>query len=94
MPNLYLIHASGEYLGYDTYDSAVVCACSEEEARYIHPNGDSVFVNGKYTVEENEYVHPAACDWIPPNKVQVALIGVAAEHIRPGTVICASYNAG
>lgn len=93
MPNLYLIQDGYEYRGYDTYDSAVVCACSEAEAKYIHPNGDSIFVNGKYTVKETGYVHDGLCGWIHPSEVQVTLVGVAAEYIQPGTVVCASFNA-
>ena len=94
MPNLYLIQDGYEYRGYGTYDSAVVCACSEEEARLIHPYGNFVFVNGKYTVKETGYVHDSFCGWVHPSEVQVTFVGVSAEHIQPGTVVCASYNAG
>ena len=96
MPNLYLIHASEEYLGYDTYDSAVVCANSEQEAKCIHPDGDYVFINEKLISKECGY----ACHdkyfrgWAHPNDVQVTFVGVAAKGMQPGTVVCASYNAG
>lgn len=40
--NLYLI-SQDVYTGYDTYDSAVVAADTEEEARLIHPAGDYDF---------------------------------------------------
>ena len=95
MPNLYLIQDGYEYRGYDTYDSAVVCACSEAEAKCIHPDGDYIFINGRF-ISKDGY----ACNdknfrgWVHPNYVGVTLIGVAAEYIQPGTVVCASYNAG
>lgn len=96
MPNLYLIQTNEEYTGYDTYDSAVVCAKSEEQARLIHPDGFSLFTNGRFVDKENGYFsHSSDFDgWVHPNVVQVTLIGVAADYIQPGTVVCASFNAG
>lgn len=64
--------------GYDTYDSAVVAAKTEEEARNIHPRGDN---------EWSDYC------WVSPNKVSVSLIGNAIPKTNKG-VICASFNAG
>lgn len=95
MPNLYLIQGPVEYLGEDTYDSAVVCANSEEEARCIHPDGDYIFINERF-VSKDGY----ACNdknfrgWVHPNYVGVTLIGVSADYIQAGTVVCASFNAG
>lgn len=63
---------------YDTYDSAVVAACSEDDARSIHP--------GNYKCTGNE--------WCAPKYVYVELIGEAIEGAEPGSVICASFNAG
>lgn len=36
---LYLLAQTDNH-GYDTYDSCVVCAESEEDAKTIHPDGD------------------------------------------------------
>ena len=36
--NIYKIWAD-DWLGYDTYDSAIVVAENEEAARHIHPGG-------------------------------------------------------
>ena len=96
MPNLYLIHASEEYLGYDTYDSAVVCANSEQEAKCIHPDGDYIFINERFVGKESGHVAPSGYlfGWVHPKDVQVTVIGVAAKGMQPGTVVCASYNAG
>jgi len=76
--NIYLIDQDVVY-GYDTYDSAVVAAESEEEARNIHPYGNW----------ENRL--DAWCTY--PRDVNVKCIGIAANHITRG-VILASFNAG
>ena len=96
MPNLYLIISPEEYLDYDTYDSAVVCANSEAEAKCIHPDGDCIFINERFVSKDCGYTAPFGdfLGWVHPNVVQVTLIGVAADYIQPGTVVCASYNAG
>ncbi len=66
---------------YDTYDSVVVSAESEEEARLMHPSDDSDW--------GNEW-----CGWVSPDdidKINVKLIGVSS--VDKG-VILASFNAG
>lgn len=77
--NIYLISQTINY-GYDTYDSAVVCAESEEAAQNIHP---------RPTVPEEAW----ALEWCDPAEVTVRYLGIAAQHIPKG-VICASFNAG
>lgn len=68
---------------YDTYDSCVVAAESEEEAKLIHPNGFGTMPNdGKYD------------SWVRTvGEVECKYIGEAGEGIEQG-VICASFNAG
>ena len=66
---------------YDTYDSAVVVAESEEAAKLIHPRGD-----GRDVVKEEYGV------WAAPEDITVKYIGEAAEGIHG--VVCASFNAG
>ncbi len=84
--NLYLLSQS-EKRGYDTYDSCVVAAKSEEEARKIHPSGDDeYFVR---SARENCYGSWAA----KPEGVTVELIGKAVKGTESG-VICSSFNAG
>jgi len=85
--NLYLLtqHTNG---GYDTYDSCVVAATSEEEARQMRPSGETYteFISCPYN-KGREW------DWAHPDAVTVTLLGIAT----PGTssqVICASFNAG
>lgn len=77
--NLYLIWQD-ENGDYDTYDSAVVCAETEEEARNIHPGLSPE--NAKYNWVEDT------------SKVHVILIGKASDRNRGSGVICASFNAG
>jgi hypothetical protein len=79
MMNLYLISQT-ESREYDTYDSAVVRAESEEAARLISPDGN-------WSVD----YYSAWCK--SPDQVTVQLLGVAASD-EPAGVVLASYNAG
>lgn len=85
MTKIYLIE-QGVNNEYDTFDSAVVAANNEEQATGIHPaSSRESFVRDPVMWEST---------WVKPEQVEVTLIGVADERIKPGTVICASYNAG
>jgi len=70
---------------YDAYDSAVVCAKDEEDARSIHPSIRMVDWDGKISVWED--------DWCDKRDVQVTYLGEADINLQRG-VICASFNAG
>ena len=78
--NLYLISQT-ENEGYETYDSAVVCAETEAEAQRIHPQYGEKW-DGK------------ANGWCDAKQVKGRLIGIAAPWLESGKVICASFNAG
>lgn len=82
--NLYLLPQS-DNTGYDTYDSCVVAAKNEDEARKMHPDGST-------PVEKwPTYVF---ADWAKhPDNVKVELIGRATKGTKAG-VILASFNAG
>lgn len=69
-----------ENSGYDTYDSAVVCAYSEEDARTIHPCGNSARTWGNG-------------DWAAPREVNVKYLGEAHKSLKRGAIV-ASFNAG
>lgn len=73
---------------YDTYDSAVVAAENEEEARFTDPNDNKW--NGKGWGADGKLQFS---DWTKPDNVKVELIGEAIEGTKAG-VICASFNAG
>jgi hypothetical protein len=78
--NLYLISQT-ENKGYDTYDSIVVRADSEDAARMIHPD-----------IEDGwDDIFKGWCK--SPDQVTVRLLGVAAGD-EPAGVVLASYNAG
>lgn len=83
--NLYLISQT-KYDDYDTYDSAVVVAESEEAAKLMHPSGGDDIRDrdgGKYAPWVND-----------PKLVTAKFIGFADSSIDKPTVICSSYNAG
>lgn len=78
--NLYLISQTVNH-DYDTYDSAVVAAESEEQAREMQPDGNPMPSDWQFST------------WAKPEHVTVRLIGVATNGTSAG-VICASFNAG
>lgn len=84
--------------GYDTYDSCVVCAESEDEAKRIFPDEYCIWNESKCGwVWKNPVDHDAECrvtDWATRlESVHCKLIGTAAQGIEKGVVI-ASFNAG
>lgn len=81
--NLYKISQDVNY-DYDTFDSAIVAAKNEEQARLIHPDGDKNWT-GKQTRKYD--------GWCDAEYVKVELIGKAIKGTKSG-VILASYNAG
>jgi hypothetical protein len=75
-----------ENKGYDTYDSAVVAAETENAARLIHPSSH-------YLKPVSEW-GKSCWDWATsPDKVTAKLIGEALPNTPPGS-ICSSFNAG
>jgi len=80
---LWLIHQTRN-TDWDTYDSAVVSAETEEEAKWIHPNKNVKWDGKSYH----------RCDtWCSVEFVKADYIGEAKEGTDRG-VICASFNAG
>ena len=80
--NLYRI--SADTIGYNQYDSAVVCAPDEETASRMHPDG---------ATWNPEHWDCYGRSWAKsPKDVAVKLIGQATNNINVG-VICASFNA-
>ena len=100
--NLYLISQTQNQT-YDTYDSAVVAAESEDHARAIHPSGRERIRAHKskdcweeYSIIDREWIPVIHCcyGWTSqPSRVSVILIGTAVDGTSAG-VICASFNAG
>lgn len=67
--------------GYDTYDSAVVAAETEEKARNILPSGDDWYEASRYGGWAND-----------PSEVNVEYLGETDREISG--VILSSFNAG
>jgi hypothetical protein len=84
---------------YDTFDSAVVAAETEAEARLIHPRGDTFWKSdgpegaGWYTNSFYGEPYRASNSWCHPSDVDVQYLGSAAEPTTP-QVFCSSFNAG
>lgn len=88
--NIYLISQT-ENLGYDKYDSAVVVAESEEQAKSIHPSGRL------FDPDAEDYLRwdYTFSSWASnPENVKATWIGTAGSHLNAGHVVCASFNAG
>jgi hypothetical protein len=85
---LYLL-TQNDNTDYDTYDSCVVVAKSEDDARKIHPYGDVYSDISKF----NEWQYYTT--WTKnPEKVSVQYLGVADKSLKENEVICSSFNAG
>ncbi len=83
--NLYLISQTKNN-DYDTFDSAVVAAETEKEARVMRPSD-----GGDITTAKDKYDNYC---WVnDPNEVLVALIGTAVAGRAKGVVL-SSFNAG
>ena len=81
--------------GCDTYDSAVVAAEYELDARTTSPTGWEIWVEGTGWVRASNGLRDSVCgySWTSPNFVTVTKIGTATEGTERG-VIVASFNAG
>lgn len=76
---------------YDTYDSFVCIASSENEARQTHPHKSAVW-NGSYWVHSMWGSEWDIWEWCLPSQVEVEYIGESKEELP--RVILASFNAG
>lgn len=95
MANLYLLTI--DYLGYDTFDSCVVCAKDETSARGVHPRA-SWEHHAKTPMDTlwdaEDYFLPVWVTIGQKDKINVKLIGKAAKSVPVGSVVIASFNAG
>lgn len=79
--NIYLIEQN-QNDDYDTYDSAIVTAETEDKAKITHPDGRPDW-DGK----ETNY-----SDWCDSKYVTVTLVG--KSDVKTSGVLLASFNAG
>lgn len=83
---------------YDTYDSAVVAAETEEEARHTYPdNGDPCPKrwNGSkwlWYLDDGRVLDYSSGTWTSPDNVSVQFL--ADGYDGKAGIICASFNAG
>jgi len=77
--NLYKISQT-ENNGYDTFDSAIVCAASEGDAKTINPDGREWGDEWSFWCKS-------------PDDVTVELLGTALDGATRGVVL-GSFNAG
>ncbi len=78
---LWLI-SQGVNNSYDTYDAAVVCAATEDEARHTCPGPGAISSIGNLWI-----------GWCDPEYVRVEYLGEARDRM-PAGVVLASFNAG
>lgn len=92
--NIYLV-GQDENIGYDTYDSFVCYAESEDEARVMSPSEHYIWKHDTWNFQyfDGSYESSRFNAWCHPNYVEVELIGVTNEDVESG-VILASFNAG
>jgi hypothetical protein len=89
MPKKLFLLEQSEYNGWDTYDSCVICAENEEEAKKIHPASEHYEVGDWLNTRNLRH------DWaINTNQIKATFLGNADESIELNSVICASFNAG
>lgn len=98
--NLYLLSQTVNN-DYDTFDSCVVCADNEDDARMINPNSKHfkaniiIYEESKqiWIIQDNGKFICTDDTWCNPKDIEVKLIGKADKSIQKG-VVCASFNAG
>ena len=64
---------------YDTFDSAVVVAETEDDAKNTHPYGRPLY---------------DPCDTWPSSPVYITVEYLGETELEVGRVVCASFNAG
>jgi hypothetical protein len=82
--NLYLL-SQYEERGYDSFDSCVVAALNEDDARMINPNNYG---------DHDPWTKSSRCWCNSPDDVVVELVGVADKSIDTARIILSSFNAG
>lgn len=94
--NLYKI-SQEENNDYDTYDSAVVVAENEEDAKVLYPRSTYIWEDNKWTAtraDGSKYTESNFSVWTKPEHVEVEYLGKAKAGLKAGTIVCASFNAG
>lgn len=88
--NLYLISQKVNN-HYDTYDSAVIVAECEDQARHIHPDGSKFWGDPKCSDVNEGWGSTWA---FRLDEVKVEYLGIYKSERPSHPVICSSFNAG
>lgn len=89
---LFLVRRT-DRVGYDEFDSMVVAASDEAEARNIHPlDADYAWTGKAWQRSSPVYGRSDDDTWAAPETLTVEHIGAANEGTKG--VVCASFNAG
>mgnify|MGYP003463396401 CR=1 FL=1 len=89
--NIYLV-ARTDRVDYDEFDSFVVIAKTEEEAKNIHP-----YYKEEEDAKEEAWYWKNSHSWVKKDdlySLTITLIGKATKEYKVRKVICASFNAG
>lgn len=87
------------YCGYDTYDSMVVIADNEDEAREMHPNpkithaSDGCWIGTDYHDKEIKIKSGGWVGYDDLDKIKITCIGIANPD-EQRRVIISSFHAG
>lgn len=77
---------------YDIYDSFVVVAADENDAKLVHPNlKDAIYDKNK---KQWVWINKTITSWPNLEKLKVECIGIADPNLQKGQVILSSYNRG
>ena len=94
---MYIYKLTSDLDGYETYDSMVVVAKNEHEARLMHPSGDKVSWDGKAWMERYEFMDSINFyedfSWISPKDLTVEYVGISFDSYQTNQVLVASFNA-
>ena len=88
--NLYLVSQNINN-GYDTWDSMVVVAESEEDARLIHPYAGKADLGFDFPEDFSTFPGDG---WVKKSEIDQLEVEFLGETNKERGVICASFNAG
>lgn len=90
--NIYLIYQNKNNQ-YNTYQSAVVVAANEDEARMIHPDEDVATKDNNWVITDPTFFDDPIRVWCHPSDVQVKLIGHTDLYDKPTVINSDFFNA-
>lgn len=96
--NLYLLKRL-DSIDYDDYDSCIVCAIDNDDARTIHPSEFVTHIKESKWMGTYQNGGEYECsDYGWPNHdeydcIEITLLGIADSNVKRGCII-GSYNAG